>query len=59
MKLLFLLIVTLSFSVFSQSVALTNKDVIDLSKAGIGESIIIAKIKSSIVANIIIAIRAI
>ena len=47
MKLLFLLIVTLSFSAFSQSVALTNKDVIDLSKAGIGESIIIAKIKSS------------
>lgn len=47
MKLLFLLIVTLSFSVFSQSNPLTNKDVIDLSKAGIGDDIIIAKIKSS------------
>jgi hypothetical protein len=45
MKVLFLILI-LSFSVLSQNV-LTNKDIVELTEAGISEAIIIAKINNS------------
>jgi hypothetical protein len=41
-----LLILILSFTAFSQNI-LTNKDIIELTEAGISEAIIIAKINNS------------